>query len=189
VQDAAVSRLVISLQTKGYLPGGPAETVPMPESFGALLAQLQKLAADQDAKVQKFAERLRLGRIGLYTTEQEADDLAVEWVNKLGFTTGDAIDGWLAYLEYFARGYSPPGELSPSECRSLYESNFKDGRAYVTVWLGDLNSAHHAGCYRVYNIWREQRAHAYTPAATIPRPEFTTWSDVLGRAKELSQGY
>jgi hypothetical protein len=189
VQEAAVSRLVVSLQTKGYLPGGPAETVPLPESFGALLAQLQKLAAEQDAKVQKFAERLRLGRIGLYTTEQEADDLAVEWVNKLGFTTGDAIDGWLAYLQYFARGYSPPGELSPSECRSLYESSFKNGRGYVTVWLGDLNSAHHAGCYRVYNIWREQRAHAYTPAATIARPDFATWDEVLGRAKELSQGY
>jgi hypothetical protein len=188
VQDPAVNALIVSLQTKGYLPGGPAETVPVPESFGALLEQLQKLAADQDAKVAKFAEKLRLGRIGLYTTEQEADDLAVEWTNKLGFTTGDAIDGWLAYLEYFARGYTPAGELSPTECRALYESNFKDGRAYVTVWLGDLNSAHHAGCYRVYNIWREQRAHRYTPAASIARPDFATWDEVLSHAKQLSAG-
>jgi len=186
IDGTAISALVVALQKDGYLPGGPVAEVPLPRKFGALLTMLQTTAAAQDAKVAAFAEKLRKGRIGLYTTEQEADDLAAEWVNALGFTTAQAMDGWLEYLEYFDRGWRPEGEPSPAECRALYESGFKDGRAFVTVWLGDLDSAHHAGCYRVYNLWREQRAHAYVPAATIPRPDFATWEQVLEHAKQLS---
>jgi hypothetical protein len=189
VETPALGDLVRALQLDGYLPGGPAESVPLPQSFGALVTLVQKAAAEQDATVERFAEKLRLGRIGLYTTEQEADDLALEWTNKLGFDTHAAVDGWLTYLVYFARGYTPHGEPSPTECRELYESDFKDGRAFVTVWLGDLNSAHHAGCYRVYNLWREQRAHRYEPASSISRPDFATWDEVLAHAKELSRGY
>lgn len=186
IDGTAISALVVALQRDGYLQGGPVAEVPLPRKFGALLTLLQTTAAEQDAKVAAFAEKLRKGRIGLYTTEQEADDLAAEWVNKLGFTTDQAMDGWLEYLEYFDQGWRPEGEPSPNECRALYESGFKDGRAFVTVWLGDLDSAHHAGCYRVYNLWREQRAHAYVPAASIPRPDFATWEQVLEHAKQLS---
>ena len=186
IESAPVQKLVVALQREGYLEGGPAAEVLLPRKLGALLQVLQTRVAEHDAKVDKFAEKLRKGRIGLYTTEQEADDLAAEWVNALGFSTGQAIDGWITYLEYFERGWAPPGQLSARECRALHDSDFKDGRAFVTVWLGDLDSAHHAGCYRVYNIWREQRAHKYTPAASIPRPEGIAWDDVLAHAKQLS---
>jgi hypothetical protein len=187
VETAPVSHLILALQAQSYLPGGPPESVPLPQSFGALMTMLEQRAAEHDATLAKFAEKMRLGRIGLYTTEQEADDLALEWVNLLGFSTDEAIGGWLTYLDYFAQGYTAPGELSVAECRSLYESSFKQGRAFVTVSLGDLQSAHHSGCYRVYNLWREQRAHKYVPAAELKRPDFTTWSDVLTHATELSQ--
>lgn len=187
VEEPAVASLVRSLQGKGYLPAGPVEAAPLPESFGALLTSLAEQARAQDDKVARFAERLRLGRIGLYTTEQEADELALEWVNLLGFRTQDALEGWIDYLRYFQRGYAPRGEPSAVECKELLDSDFKQGRAFVTVWLGDLNSAHHGGCYRVYNMWREQRAHRYVPAETVARPDFATWEQVLEQAKTLSR--
>lgn len=184
VKDAPVAKLIGALQSKGYLPAGAAETVPVPESFGALLGQLQQKANDFDAQVARFAERLRVGRIGLYTTEQEADELALEWVNLLGFSTKDAIEGWLSYLQYFEKWGPPHGEPSAKECSEKFSADFKDGNKFSTVFLGDLNSAHHAGCYRVYNLWREQRAHRYEPAALV-RPEMA-WDDVLAHARTLS---
>jgi hypothetical protein len=186
VETPPVNHLILALQAQRYLPGGPPESVPLPQSFGALLTQLQQKAAEHDATLAKFAEKMRLGRIGLYTTEQEADDLALEWVNMLGFSTQQAVDGWLSYLDYFAQGHTAPGELSVAECRSLFESNFKKGRAFVSVSLGDLQSAHHAGCYRVYNLWREQRAHKYVPRA-LERPSFATWDEVKAHSTALSQ--
>ncbi len=185
VADVKVTQLITQLQAESYLPAGPVESVPIPESFGALVSQLQIKAAEFDAKVEKFAERLRLGRIGLYTTEQEADELALEWVNLLGFTTDQALNGWLDYLGYFEKWGPPYGQPSAQECRTMYGNNFKDGNKFTTVFLGDLDSAHHAGCYRVYNLWREQRAHRYVPAA-LTRPEVATWEQVLEQAKALS---
>lgn len=185
VQDPSVAKLITALQGKGYLPAGAAETVPIPESFGALLAQLQTKASEFDATVAKFAERLRLGRIGLYTTEQEADELALEWVNLLGFPTKDAVEGWLTYLQFFEKWGPPQGEPSAKECSDKFHADFKDGNKFGTVFLGDLDSAHHAGCYRVYNLWREQRAHRYVPA-TLQRPDVASWETVLEQAKKLT---
>lgn len=185
VADPSVSKLISALQSKGYLPAGAADTVPVPESFGALLTQLQEKAVEFDGKVTAFAERLRLGRIGLYTTEQEADELALEWVNLLGFPTKDAVEGWITYLQFFEKWGPPHGEPSAKECGEKFRADFKDGNKFSTVFLGDLNSAHHAGCYRVYNLWREQRAHRYVPAE-LQRPDGASWDAVLEQAKKLT---
>lgn len=185
VEDASVAKLITALQGKGYLPPGAADTVPVPERFGALLDQLQSKAAEFDAKVATFAERLRLGRIGLYTTEQEADELALEWVNLLGIPSQDAIEGWLTYLQFFEKWGAPYGEPSAKECGDKLHADFKDGNKFGSVFLGDLDSAHHAGCYRVYNLWREQRAHRYVPAA-LARPDVATWEAVREHAAKLT---
>ena len=67
-------------------------------------------------------------RIGWYTKEQEADDLAIDLATKAGLTVPEVLDGWLEAMRAFERIYpsfGPSTDVIPVErCAALYQSGF-----------------------------------------------------------------
>lgn len=154
-----------------------------------------------DDKAKSLVKRLRDNGIGLYTTEQEADDMALELSVKVGLTPNEVLDGWVDFMRAIDDLYSSilspeqlatlrETELDAPTCKSLLDANWKrdDGTGRmvpVTVKLGQLDEPHHASCYRLYNLWRESKVHRY-PATRAPEPLVPAWSELQAQAKALS---
>lgn len=154
-----------------------------------------------DDKAKSLVKRLRDNGIGLYTTEQEADDLALELSVKVGLTPTEVLEGWVDFMravdDLYASIYTPEQlatlratEPDATACKALMDANWKrdDGAGRmvpVTMSLGQLDEPHHASCYRLYNLWRESKVHRY-PATRAPEALSPAWSELQGRAKTLS---
>lgn len=173
-------------------------------SLGDAIRAIQAAAAKKDASAAKLLGHLRDNRVGVYTTEQEADDIAMELSVRLGFTTDDVLGAWVSFLEgveglYLDGGltrdqllaqYKATGEVDAATCKSYLDKGFLQPGANgtptpITISLGSLDDPHHAGCYRLYNLWRESRVHGYKPGPkqTAPSP----WETVRARLEEQSK--
>ena len=88
--------------------------------------------------------------IGHYTTEQEADLLAAEWLHDLGIDYKHFSGFW--------------AEESDSACKYQYKRNWfnNDGELQV-VTPGEYEEPHHSACFRAYSVDRDAAAHKYEP--------------------------
>lgn len=120
--------------------------------------------------------------LGFYTTEQEADELSLELLTKVGIPPGVAIDDMLFHLKGAdLYGGEAPGAMRWAECSTLREQGFKDANGkIVSVPVGDPSNAHHNLCFRIFNMAREIAAHRY-PIAPHPTPPGEPWSRVVTR--------
>jgi hypothetical protein len=120
--------------------------------------------------------------LGFYTIEQEADEIALELMSKVGVPPGVAIDKVLNMLkasgEYGGEG---EGAIGWTECAMLREHGWKDAEGKpVSVPVGDPSNAHHNLCFRAFNMSREIAAHRYA-VAERPTPPGEPWSRLLTR--------
>lgn len=122
--------------------------------------------------------------LGFYTTEQEADEIAVELMAKVGLPGGVIIDKLLKVqklVDSFGPNPLDTGTLKWTECSALRERGFRDADGkLVSVPVGDLSDPHHSLCFRAFNVSREIAAHDYTIAAR-PDPGGEPWARVLTR--------
>jgi hypothetical protein len=104
--------------------------------------------------------------LGFYTTEQEADEIALELMSKIGVPPGVAVDKVLNMLKTFG------GDgIGWTECSMLRDHGWKDTNgADVSVPVGDPSNAHHNLCFRAFNMTREINAHRYEPVARPSAP-------------------
>jgi hypothetical protein len=134
----------------------------------------------------EFSDENRLmveQRLGFYTTEQEADDMALEILTQIGLSPNLAADAVLHFLKLEVDGDA--GEIPWAECSALRERGFKDAAgAWVAVPVGDLSTPHHSFCFRVLNITRELAAHAYVTTASPPEPTGEAWAALVSRLGE-----
>lgn len=153
----------------------------------------RSLRMDRDE--QSMLDELRGGDLGFYTAEQDADDVALELVSKLGLSPADTEEAWLQFLvaaeaSTGRAGGGSTGTASAEECRLLHESGFTqivDGkRQLVAMTLGDLHDPHHGGCYRLFNSWMENRAHRYVAQGTFAPPAGPSWSSLREHAITLT---
>ena len=79
-------------------------------------------------------------RLGWYTDEQEADEISAEISWRLGVSPAATVD---AYKKLMSGGSCPDTSAAPE--------NF--------VPLGDYVDDHHATCFRIFNVKREQAVH------------------------------
>lgn len=114
--------------------------------------------------------------LGFYTTEQEADEIALELMSKIGVPPGIAVDKVLNMLK------SSGGDgIGWTECSMLREHGWKDAEGKdVFVPVGDPSNAHHNLCFRAFNMSREIDAHRYEPARR-PTPPGEDWSLLFAR--------
>ena len=182
-----------------YRPGPKAKiSLTLGDNLGAFLDRVDVQAKALDAKAQKLVKRLQDNRIGLYTTEQAADEFAMQMASKMGFTTDQILAGWVDFMraidKVYAASFTPEqlatwrqqsAELDADSCAALMAADFMKDGARVSVNMGQLDEPHHTSCYRLYNMWREGRAQHFVPGAPLPAltPE---WSTLKSEAASLA---
>ncbi len=172
------------------------------ESLEAFLERAVALAREADARHDELHGLLADNRIGLYTHEQEADDLALEIMARLGVPPEDAIRSWIAYARASEahidamlgsgtakQAAEAHGTFDAETCARLADEGFvivdsAGRRRPVFVSLGDLGDAHHADCYRIYNLRREAHVHRYVTAAP-PAPLSPPYAELAAEARSL----
>lgn len=166
-------------------------------TLGELLERVETTARRYDEEDVAVREQLSKNHIGWYTTEQEADELAMELAVKVGITPREVLEAWLESMIMFEESYPSYGEsdgttIGASACKTLFENDFvttkEDGtKELAYVPLGSLGDTHHAWCYRLFNLWREQDAHRYE-AGKAPEELSPSWEEIQalasGRAKD-----
>lgn len=105
--------------------------------------------------------------LGVYTYEQEADELALEFLGLLSIDPIRATDAWFAL---FAVGMGDDTSQSTpiDQCRTLFKNGWIDASGNpVTIPLGDYKDPHHSWCFRIFNTTREIKAHGYDVLSPI----------------------
>lgn len=122
-------------------------------------------------------ELMKTKNLGFYTHEQEADELALELMSKVGVPPGVAIDKVLNMLKNASE--SDPNAVKWADCAMLREHGWRDADGTpVSVPVGDPSRAHHNLCFRAFNMSREIAAHRYA-VAERPAPPGEAWSRLL----------
>lgn len=99
-------------------------------------------------------------RLGYYTYEQEADELALEFLAELGIPTNIGSEAMMRMLK--GTGNVPPTELDYKACSELRANDWLTAdKKSVYVPIGNLADPHHSLCYRAYNLDRERKAHCF----------------------------
>lgn len=178
--------------------GFSAITLRPGDTLSALLTQLDTEARNYDTKAAALASKVKANKIGLFTAEQEADDIALDVATKLGFKADEVLQAFIvqmraledASFKNISRQAAKDlmknnGVIDADVCAAYLAADFKsDNGAARTISLGDLNDTHHAGCYRVFNLWRESRTHSYPvgPAQPALSP---SWAAIRAQAAQL----
>ncbi len=125
---------------------------PLPDS------QLSRMA--QEEKWAELTQVMNEKRLGYYTYEQEADELALEFLSDLGMPTGIGSEAIMQMLKQTKK--VGPSELDYEACSELRKNKWLSAdkkSAYVPI--GNLADPHHSLCYRAYNLDRERDAHCF----------------------------
>ncbi len=136
-------------------------------------AAMPGLLAAPDTRVAELSQRADELGLGQYTSEQEADELAVEWLAAFGMDPHHGITAALKLLK-LEKDYPPTtqsiGAYTYDQCVRAYEAKFRgpDGREQ-RVPVGDYLDPHHSSCFRAFNMHREIEAHAYMTKMRAPR--------------------
>ncbi len=129
-------------------------------------------------------EKAHRERLGQYTYEQEADDIAVEVTAKIGLNPSVVTDAMRALGK--GQGSSLHGlSLGEKECENLRKNKWRDEDGqYVFVPVGGFVDPHHSICYRIFNIEREVLAHKVEPAKVkLPAYDDASWKDLQHEAE------
>lgn len=124
----------------------------------------------QDPAAQEILRRALSERLGYWTYEQEADDLAAEWLAYLGFPPEVLMEKIFMLLKHKTAALPPSEfEFNYDQCKALADAGWKnpDGSP-ATVPIGDFANPHHSLCYRAVTIVRESAAHGSPVAAEPP---------------------
>ena len=116
-------------------------------------------------------------KLGLYTVEQEADELASEWMHDLGFDVKTPGDVDMAFVKLFESddAYNACNEKRANDWAEA------DGKAIFVSWSEILLDPHPSACFRVRNQDLEAKAHGYKNPANGPRklPPAAEWAEII----------
>ena len=134
----------------------------------------------------KTLDKARKMKLGYYTTEQEADEQSIEWLESIGFDPKAGID---TYLALAGNGADQLGGhvFGGKTCRQLYASNWLDEHGQeVFVPIGNYDAIHHSSCFRAYNVHREIIAHEYVDSGSEPQAPGSSWQELQRLASKVS---
>ncbi len=138
---------------------------------GATLANvldaLNANAVKLDKKEAALRTQIAQNRIGLYTIEEEADDIALEISARMGIAPTDVIASWQEFMAAIALVVPPDFRQTylaeNTSCAAQLAKSFtNDDHTPMFVPIGDLGEPHHSDCYRLFNFWREQKLRNYS---------------------------
>lgn len=126
----------------------------------------QTLAAI-DAEWDKILAMAKHARIGLYSAEQEADELALELLSIAGVDARDAADLAFALIDSEETSGAhtwETGVIDSATCRAYASQDWKDADGspiFIPFGRWSDPAHHHSGCFRAWNIWREISVHGW----------------------------
>jgi hypothetical protein len=136
-----------------------------------VLPTFKNIAKTIDLNVEKLKAPLReavAANLGIYTDEQEADDLSNEWLSYIGIDPMAMATAQIKFalykdLMYKEAGIDPNselGSLSVEKCIELYKNDWRDQAGEnVIIPLGGYEDTHHSSCFRAFNVTQEVKAH------------------------------
>lgn len=128
-----------------------------------------------------FVAAARAG-LGVYTIEQEADELALEILSLARIEPIKAADAWFALFEYADQNVTQT-EVPLNRCRDLFKNNWRDTSGnLVAIPIGDYEDTHHSWCFRIFNTTNEIKIHNYSVDDPI-RFEPADWRRIQARAE------
>ncbi|MEZ4741736.1 MAG: M48 family metalloprotease [Bdellovibrionota bacterium] len=166
----------------GWL-GNVAGTLTKPTSEDNYFEALEELSKQLNNSLNSSYQALKTAkdlRLGQYTSEQEADELAGEWLTDIGVnakSVGDAFIFLGAGRPNSLGGFLYGGE----KCKELRDRDWKDKNGDdIFVPIGDYSEIHHSSCFRAYNADREVTAHHYdvNKNAKITLSDDSSWKDI-----------
>lgn len=161
---------------------------------GATLANvldaLNANAVKLDTKEASLVKQVKQNRIGLYTIEEEADDIALELSARMGIAPADVLASWQEFMGAIAQAVPPEYQQQyldeNTSCAAQLASGFVDTDGQPTfVPIGDLSEPHHSDCYRLFNFWREAKLRGYTADGAYEFP--SDWQQFRDEAATLSR--
>ena len=100
--------------------------------------------------------------LGVYTIEEEADELALELLTLAGIQPMKATEAWFALFERADHSVTQT-EVPLARCKELFKNNWKDQNGNtVAIPVGDYQDTHHSWCFRVFNTTNEIAIHGYS---------------------------
>lgn len=191
----------VVLAAMQYAPTGKGVSFYGQEPLAEFLGALDESARKLDAKEAKLLSDLQANRIGLYTTEQEADELGFELSLKVGIKPEEVLDGWIEFSvavdgqipEYYREEYNKQNGFDTATCKAALEKSFATTNEQgvsepMFVPIGQLEESHHGNCYRLFNMWRLQQSRKLVPAEA-PSEMQPPWSELQAMAKQLSPAW
>lgn len=99
--------------------------------------------------------------LGWYTYEQEADEYGLQFASWIGQVSSDLPSMILNSAFAADIANQRPQTISLDQCRVFMNAGWKDQDGNPMFITTTLDDAHHNICYRVYNLWKELKAHEY----------------------------
>jgi hypothetical protein len=136
-----------------------------------VLPTFKNIAKTIDLNVEKLKKPLHdavAANLGIYTDEQEADDLSNEWLSYIGIDPMAMATAQIKFALYKDLMYkqvgrdpnSEPGSISVEKCIELYKNDWRDQAGEnVIIPLGGYEDTHHSSCFRAFNVTQEVKAH------------------------------
>jgi hypothetical protein len=125
---------------------------------------------DREEQKNRLLQQALDERVGYYTTEEEADQLALALMVMIGKPPEAASHHWWKMAES-KQGFEQDGpyNFGFTRCRDLFNATprWSSGGRAVTIPVGSFAEPHHSSCYRLYAISERLRL--------IPWEFFLNW--------------
>jgi hypothetical protein len=150
-QDTQLVKGGVSRKTASFIYWN-AENANKTALYDLAMEMNQRLFKKEDKQNSLLAAALA-ARMGYFTTEEEADNLALEWSTKFGIQPDEAFKYWIDYA-FTLKGKEQNAALSFGfdRCAKFFQN--KTDRIYEDqsplVPIGSYSDPHHSLCYRAY---------------------------------------
>lgn len=164
-----------------------AKETPKATDLKSYVIAASHLLTEQDEDMRRTLKQAFDLHLGQYTTEQEADEEAAEWLAGMGLSPSHVVEA-MHSLGAGADAELGGMVLSQADCDDLWKRHWQasDG-SYAFVPIGDYSEIHHSICYRMFNLEREIKAHKEEPASGTGLPPMggEPWRQLQTLAKDV----
>ncbi|MES2743794.1 MAG: hypothetical protein V4655_00145 [Bdellovibrionota bacterium] len=152
------------------------------QSLSSSIQSMSALLFAQENEKNALFQQAIDQRVGYYTTEEEADNIALQWMSDLGISAHYAVDYWFRFFESVSsKQQASPYNFGLGQCRIAQENGWLEG----TVPVGNYTDPHHSTCFRIFNLVQEIRVNDYKEWKE--EEEKDLWAVLVAKSLDLAQ--
>lgn len=127
------------------------------KSLAETIRVISKYFKDQRERLKLLLAEVKNHKLGFYTVEQEADDIALEIMWKSGISISHAVNAQMKLLQNSEKQWN----YDFQRCNALMKNNWIEEGNETYLGPEALSDPHHSPCYRIWNILHEMKAHKW----------------------------